>query len=121
MTASIKSYNIKPSDINFNSVAAIFEIKNLENGSKHISSLINLLKGEGMEILSMETRSLDIQEAMFIKNRRVSIQEAEMSEKQNHGFDMDNRHRESINPSAAFKAVSRNDLAMLDKATMEME
>jgi hypothetical protein len=53
-------------------VAAIFEIKNLENGVNHIGSLINLLKGEGMEILSMETRPLDIQEAMFIRNRQVA-------------------------------------------------
>jgi hypothetical protein len=69
MAALIKQYNIKPSDLNFNSVAAIFEIKNLENGPKNIASLINLLKSEGMEILSMETRPLNIQEAMFIKNR----------------------------------------------------
>jgi len=71
MCSSIKSFNIRQCDINFNSVAAIFEIKNLENGVNHIGSLINLLKSEGLEILSMETRPLDIQEAMFIKNRQV--------------------------------------------------
>jgi hypothetical protein len=44
-----------------------------------------------------------------------------MSAQANNGFDMDKKHRDSINPSAAFRAVARMDLAMLDKVTMEME
>jgi hypothetical protein len=34
---------------------------------------------------------------------------------------MDHSHKLSINPSAAFKAVSRNDLATLDKISMDIE
>ena len=121
MAASVRGHNIKQCDINFNSVAAIFEIKNLENGAKHTGSFVNLLKGEGMEILSLETRSLDIQEAMFIKNRQICVQDDEMTTLVNNGFDMDHHHKQAINPSPAFMAVSRNDLATLDKNYMDIE
>jgi hypothetical protein len=102
-------------------VTAIFEIKDLENGEKHIGSFVNLLKSEGMEILSLETRSLDIQEAMFIKNRKVQEQDQEVAALVNKGFDMDHRRKSAITPSAAFKAVTRNDLATLDKICMDTE
>jgi len=39
----------------------------------------------------------------------------------NKGFDMDHGFKLAINPSPAFKAVSRNDLATLDKLSMETE
>lgn len=121
MCQSILSYNIRQCDLNFNSVAAIFEIKNFENGANNIGSLLNLLKGEGMEILSMETRPLDVQEAMFVKYRKVQLKEQEISEKLNKGYDMDHDHKLAINPSPAFQAISRNDLAKLDKITMDCE
>ena len=77
-------------------MAAIFEVKKLDSGAKNVASLVNLLKSEGLEILSLETRPLDIQEAMFIKNRKICEEDAELATLVNNGFDVNHQLAVSI-------------------------
>jgi len=64
MGDEIRMYNIRQSDINFNSVLAIFEphtpYGENDDSVDHIHKLIEVLKSEGLEILSFDHRSLDI-------------------------------------------------------------
>lgn len=50
-------------------------------------ALIGLFKSEGMEVLSIETRPLDIQEAMYLNIRQLQEKEDGLDKLMNPGFD----------------------------------
>lgn len=69
MADSITSFNIRQQDINFNAVLAVFEIKDESTASRNVAALATLLRGEGLEVLSLEVRALDVEEALFLRSR----------------------------------------------------
>lgn len=69
MAQSITSFNIRQQDINFNAVMAVFEIKDENTASRNVAALSALLKGEGLEVLSLEIRALNVEEALFLRSR----------------------------------------------------
>ena len=71
LAESIKSFNIRQTDINFNAAFVAFEIKSQSMASRNVSTISTLLRGEGLEVLSLETRELDVQEAMYLRNRQL--------------------------------------------------
>lgn len=71
MTSSLQAFNITQNDINFNAVFVVFEIKKEKHSARNIGTLLNLLRGEGLEILSLEARALDIEEAMYLRFRQL--------------------------------------------------
>lgn len=61
LSATIRSFNIRQTDINFNAAFIAFEIKP-EDGdydgekwaTRNVGALVTLLRGEGLEVLSLE-------------------------------------------------------------------
>jgi hypothetical protein len=69
MARNLTGYELTSNDINFNAVLIVLEVKDPALLAKNTGMLVNYLRAEGLEILSLETRSLDIQEAMFLRVR----------------------------------------------------
>jgi len=69
LAETIRSFNIRQRDINFNAAMVVFEIKDETLLPRNLASLVTLLRGDGLEVLSLETRTLDIQEAMYLRTR----------------------------------------------------
>jgi hypothetical protein len=70
----LSSHNIISQDLNFNCVLATFL---LEPKTKNkLSQTINLLKSQGIEIISTSTRSLSAEEAFLLRGRIVADKEA---------------------------------------------
>lgn len=69
MAQTITSFNIRQQDINFNAVLAVFEIKDEKNAARNTAAFSTLLRGEGLEVLSLEIRALDVEEALFLRSR----------------------------------------------------
>lgn len=91
---SITAFNIRQQDINFNATLAIFEIREEATASKNIAALTTLLRSEGLEVLSLENRALDAEEALFLRSRQLAVQERDLSEMVNQGFDGDKKRRQ---------------------------
>ena len=72
---------------------AIFEIREEATAAKNIAALTTLLRSEGLEVLSLETRALDAEEALFLRSRQLAVQERDLSEMVNQGFDGDKKRR----------------------------
>jgi len=94
MAHSITAFNIRQQDINFNATLAIFEIREEATAAKNIAALTTLLRSEGLEVLSLETRALDAEEALFLRSRQLAVQEHDLSEMVNQGFDGDKKRRQ---------------------------
>ena len=71
MARNLTAYGLTSSDINFNAVLVVLEVRDPALLAKNTGMLVNYLRAEGLEILSLETRSLDIQEAMFLRVRQL--------------------------------------------------
>jgi hypothetical protein len=71
MAESLLQYELTSNDMNFNAILIVLEIRDQKLVAKNTSTLINFFRAEGIEILSLETRSLDIQEAMFLRSRQL--------------------------------------------------
>ena len=56
----------------------VFDVLDEVNVGKNTSLLVNLLKSEGIEVLSLETRMLDVQEAMYLSIRQLQFKEMEI-------------------------------------------
>ena len=48
---------------------AVFEIKDEDTASRNVAALSTLLRGEGLEVLSLEVRALNVEEALFLRSR----------------------------------------------------
>ena len=71
MARNLTGYELTTNDINFNAVLIVLEVKDPALLAKNTGMLVSYLRAEGLEILSLETRSLDIQEAMFLRVRQL--------------------------------------------------
>jgi len=60
-----------PSDLNFNSVLAVFLIKDPKTANYNVSGISNMLAESGIEIVSLTRRELDYTEAVFLQSRIV--------------------------------------------------
>lgn len=124
LAASLRGYNIRQADLNFNGAMVALEILNDKKGNVNIATFVNLLKNEGIEILSMETRPLDIQEAMYLSIRQLQAKEKELDKYLNAGFDHDKIQKErQIHARGVniFSAAIRCDYMKLDKTANDIE
>ena len=71
MADIIKSHNLEPKDINYNCVMAAFQIKDEDNEISNLEELAIILKEEGLEVLSMDKRLIEFEEAIYFKGRMV--------------------------------------------------
>ena len=118
MQDCLNSFNIRQSEINFNAVMIVFELKG--DQSQQVNTLLTLFRGEGIEVLSLEQRQLDAQEALFLRSRQLDKHEEQLSQLVNTGFDPQRKQKQTEINSAAqsqgiFAAAVRGDLAALDK------
>lgn len=60
-----------PQDLNFNSVLAVFLIKNKEKASFNVSGISHMLLESGIEVVTLKKRELDYREAVFLQSRVV--------------------------------------------------
>jgi len=91
---SLTGFNIRQSELNFNALLAVFSIKEgCADWSRHVSTLVTLLRAEGLEVLSQETRPLDAQEALHLRSRQLHAQDEELGLLVNAGFDGDKARR----------------------------
>jgi hypothetical protein len=51
----------------------MLELKNVKRSFATINALADLLKEEGLEVLSMQQKRLDIKEAMFLRQRQLQL------------------------------------------------
>lgn len=58
-------------DINFNCVIAVFQVRDTENYQNNLNELLTIIKEEGLEVLQMEKRDIDVEEAIYFKTRMV--------------------------------------------------
>jgi hypothetical protein len=65
--------------LNFNSVLAVFLIKEKDKASQNITEISNLLVHSGIETVSLERRHLDLNEAVFLQSRIVNSTQKLMS------------------------------------------
>lgn len=68
---NLKNYNITSKDLNFNCVLATFQVRNTEKEVQNLLELTSLLKDEGFEVLSVDKRLLEFEEAIYFKSRMV--------------------------------------------------
>ena len=123
---SITGFNIRQSELNFNALLAVFEIKEGSDWGSHVGALVTLLRAEGLEVLSLETRALDAQEALHLRSRQLHARDEELSLLVSSGFDGDKARRaEEIRGASkaqsVFSATARGDLAALDKEVRARE
>lgn len=76
---TIKNYNIQSKDINFNCVVVAFQIRSTDNYIQNMKELMTIIKEEGLEILQMNKRELDIEEAIYFKSRMIGQTENEIT------------------------------------------
>lgn len=67
--ASLTAFNIRQSELNFNAVLAAFEVEDPSRATPAAGALLTLLRSEGLEALSLETRPLDAREALHLRSR----------------------------------------------------
>lgn len=69
---SLKSHNIAAKDLNFNCVMLAFQVRDQHTKGQNVRELLTILKEEGMEIVQIENRYLEIEEAIYLKSRMMS-------------------------------------------------
>jgi len=80
-----------------------------------VDRLVALLKANGLEVLSLETRHLDVREAMFMRVRSLQAQDEGMVALVTAGFDQDAGRRATEirgagSGAGAFAAAAAGDL-----------
>jgi hypothetical protein len=71
LTETMQNFNISAKDLNFNCVVLGFQVRDLQMKSQNLNELLSILKEEGLEIISLDNRFLEIEEAIFLKSRMV--------------------------------------------------
>jgi len=123
---SITGFNMRQSELNFNALVTAFEIKEGHDWGSHVSALVTLLRAEGLEVLSLETRALDAREALHLRSRQLQAQDEDLSLLVNSGFDGDRARRAAEirgagKAQSVFSATARGDLAALEKEVRARE
>jgi hypothetical protein len=123
---SITGFNIRQSELNFNAVLAVFALKEGAEWDGQVGALVTLLRAEGLEVLSLETRPLDAREALHLRSRQLQAREEELGLLVNAGFDGDKARRAAeirgaSKAQSVFSATARGDLVALDKEVRARE
>jgi len=131
---TLGSFNIRQSELNFNAVLAVFEVREPRprkgkatiDPGREIGALVTLLRAEGLEVLSLDTRPLDAREALHLRSRQLNARDAELSLLVNAGFDGDQARRAAEIRGASqgqsvFSATARGDLLALGKEVKTRE
>eukprot|EP00347_Sterkiella_histriomuscorum_P005365 403356888 len=79
LSETIKNYNIRSKDINFNCVIAVFQVRDTEKYQNNLNELLTIIKEDGLEVLQMEKRDLDVEEAIYFKTRMVGQAENQVT------------------------------------------
>lgn len=66
---SVQNFNVRARDINFNCVLMAFVALDKHSAVENIRQLMKVLKDEGIETLGVDCRSLDIDEAVFVRSK----------------------------------------------------
>lgn len=72
----LHSYNIEAKDLNFNCVVLSFQVRDVSQRAQNMAELFAILKDEGLEVVSIETRHLEVEEAIYLKSRIVTQTES---------------------------------------------
>jgi len=75
---SLTGFNIRQSELNFNALLAVFSIQEGNDWGRHVGALVTLLRAEGLEVLSLEARPLDAQEALHLRSRQLHARDEEL-------------------------------------------
>lgn len=121
MARNLTAYELTSNDINFNAVLVVLEVRDPALLAKNTGMLVSYLRAEGLEILSLETRSLDIQEALFLRVRQLKQQQQGVAAMASRGFDAEARRRQGIHPTEEFQAAASQELGQLDRSAMQTE
>ena len=79
LTNLLAGKNIQSQDLNYNCVLAAFMIKDSPNKIQIAIEIANLIKEEGIEILTSSCRFLTFPEAFFLRNRVVASSERKLA------------------------------------------
>lgn len=123
---SITGFNIRQSELNFNALLAVFELKEGRDCSGQVSALATLLRSEGLEVLSLETRPLDAHEALHLRSRQLHARDEELGLLVSQGFDGDRARRAAEirgagKAQSVFSATARGDLVALEREVRARE
>jgi hypothetical protein len=123
---TITGCNIRQSELNFNALVAVFELKEGRDCSGSVSALATLLRSEGLEVLSLEARPLDAHEALHLRSRQLHARDEELGLLVSQGFDGDRARRAAEIRGAGkalsvFGATARGDLVALEKEVRARE
>ena len=121
MARNLTGYELTTNDINFNAVLIVLEVKDPALLAKNTGMLVSYLRAEGLEILSLETRSLDIQEAMFLRVRQLKQQQRGIAKLASKGYDSEARRQQGIHTTEEFQAAASQELGALDASAMQAE
>ena len=79
LSSLLTSKNIQSQDLNYNCVLAAFMIKDSPNKIQIAIDIARLVKEEGIEILTSSCRFLNFNEAFYLRNRVVAVNEKRMA------------------------------------------
>lgn len=77
---SVKSHSLVSNDLNFNCIFMAFQIRDQQKKGQNVQELVTILKEEGMEVVSVAAKHLDVEEAIFIKARMIAKEERQVRE-----------------------------------------
>jgi hypothetical protein len=72
---TFQNHNIASKDINFNCVMLAFQLREESTQTQNMSELLTILKEEGLEVISVERRELEVEEAIYLKGRMIGQSE----------------------------------------------
>ena len=56
----------------------VFEIADEENFTKNLGQFLSILRNNALEVLSMEDRSLEAHEALYLRFRQLKMREKDL-------------------------------------------
>jgi hypothetical protein len=72
---SIKSHALVCNDLNFNCIFMAYQIRDQLKKGQNVQELVTLLRDEGLEVVSIAAKNLEVEEAIFLKARMVAYEE----------------------------------------------
>ena len=79
LSSLLTGKNIQSQDLNYNCILAAFMIKDSPNKIQIAIDIARLVKEEGVEILTSSCRFLNFNEAFYLRNRVVAVNEKRMA------------------------------------------
>lgn len=86
---AMRSFNITQRDINFNAAVMLLRVGDEESLTSNLGQLISLLRNSGLELLSLDQRVLDPNEALYLRIRQLRMMDDDLAARLNNGYDRD--------------------------------